>query len=110
VAAASTLWSNDRFDVNPREAFIVDFEQQANKWQEEGDLLVVCLDANEDVREGPVSDMFERLGLQEVILTRHYNYSPPATYNRNTQQVPIDGIFISSELKVTGAGYGAFDN
>ena len=104
------LREQERFDVNPREAFIIDFEQQVGKWQEEGDLMAVCLDANEDVREGPVSDMFYRLGLQEAILTRHYNYSPPATYNRNTQRVPIDGIFISPELQVIGAGYGAFDN
>jgi hypothetical protein len=66
------------------------------------------MDANEDVRQGPVSDMVESLAMQEAILEKHSSASPPATYNRNHQRQPIDGIWVSAGVEIHRAGYLEF--
>ncbi len=66
------------------------------------------MDANEDVRQGTVHDMFAALGLLEAILDKHKDKSPPATQNRNTKRQPIDGIWISSCLFISAGGYLPF--
>ena len=77
---------------DPRKIFVSDMEKEMEKWKNMGEQVIVCLDANEDVRQGPVKDMFDRQNMQEAILTRHQEYSPLATCNKNTTRTPIDGL------------------
>jgi hypothetical protein len=46
--------------------------------------------------------------MKEKILTRHSESSSPATHNRNHQQQPIDGLFVTPSLHAVAAGYEAF--
>jgi hypothetical protein len=99
-----------RFDEEPREAFIKDLEKEIEEWKESGDHLVISMDANEDVRSGNIADMFGRIGgMREAILTRHPQFSPPATFDKNRKRTPIDGIWVSQAVEVVRAGYGAFE-
>jgi hypothetical protein len=69
---------------------------------------VIGMDSNEDIRTGATENFFQALGMKEAILSRHQGKSPPATYNRNLQRQPIDGIWVTPGLRAIGAGYCPF--
>ncbi len=69
-----------------------DLYEEINAWKALGNKIIVMMDANEDVRRGDVNNLFQVLGMTEVILRRHADKSPPATHNRNNNREPIDGI------------------
>lgn len=50
------------------------------EWKNQGDHIIVSMDANEDVRRGEVFDLILPIGLREVILELHQDKSPPATH------------------------------
>ena len=85
-----------------------DLTTAITKWKAAGDHIIIGMDANEDVRQGTVHDMFAALGLLEAILDKHKDKSPPATQNRNTKRQPIDGIWVSSSLQISSGGYLPF--
>jgi exonuclease III len=90
-------------------AFDQDLQQAIKTWNEVGDHIVIALDANDDLRNGPVKRLMARQGLQEAILTKHRDKPTVATYNRNHDCKPIDGIFATRGINITAAGYYAFD-
>ena len=100
--------SKDNFN-DPRIIFLTDLEMEIEKWKAMGEEVIVCLDANEDGRQGPTFDMFTRQNMQAGILARHQDYSPPETCNKNHTRTPIDGIFSTSGISIARAGYDAFD-
>jgi hypothetical protein len=54
----------------PRTKFRVDFVAQLKKWREEGDRLIVCLDANEHIYKksiGQALTNIKGLAMQEVV-------------------------------------------
>jgi hypothetical protein len=93
---------------NPIDALMEDLQKAIKDWKAAGDHIVIGMDANEDVRKGTVHDTFAALGLREAILEKHHDQSPPATQNRNTKRQPIDGIWVSSSLKISAGGYLPF--
>ena len=93
---------------NPRSAILEDVLQLVATWKALGDHVIIGMDANEDVRKGEVHTLFHQAGLTEVILDLHHDLSPPATYNRNTNRQPIDGIWATSGISITRGGYLAF--
>jgi ribonuclease HI len=90
----------------PREAFISDLEQLICGFQTKSYEVVVGLDANEDVTDGPVAAMFARRNMKNAILERYRNVTPPATYNRG--RLSIDAIFHTEGLVPRRGGYDAF--
>jgi hypothetical protein len=96
-------------DRDSQLAFDQDFEKTLKTWSELGDHIVVAMDANDDLRNGPVKRLMARQGLREALLTRHHDKPTVATYNRNHDCKPIDGIFVTGGIKVTAGGYYAFD-
>jgi len=50
-------------DVCPWHAFVRDIGKELDAWLEMGNHIVIALDANEDMRQGPVSDAFRKRGL-----------------------------------------------
>jgi hypothetical protein len=50
----------------------------------------------------------QQLCMQEVILELHSDVSPPATYNRNNQRQPIDGLWATPGITILRGGYLAF--
>jgi hypothetical protein len=81
---------------------------ECTEWMDEGDQLIIGIDANKDVRTGATAEFFQTLGLRDAILDKHSQSSPPATHNRNNQQQPIDGLFVTPGLRAVAAGYSAF--
>ena len=77
----------------PRKLFVKDLKHQLQEWLEEGDHIIVGLDANDDVRKSPIQKMFRELGMRESILDMH-PADPPETNCKNNKRVPIDGIFM----------------
>jgi hypothetical protein len=95
-------------DTAPRTAFYEDLFPLIKSWKNEGDHVIIGMDANEDVRCGETQEFFRALDMNEAILSRHKDKSPPATYNRNESRQPIDGIWTTSGLTAFAAGYAAF--
>ena len=62
----------------PRQMFVQDLKHQLQEWLEEGDHIILGLDANDDVRDSPVQKMLVELGLKEAILDMHPQ-DPPET-------------------------------
>jgi hypothetical protein len=85
-----------------------DLYQEAVTWIDQGNHLVIGMDAKEDIHTGATAEFFQALGMKEATLSWHPRKSPPATYNRNRQRQPIDGIWVTPGLKPAGAGYCAF--
>ena len=90
---------------DPRRAFIKDLETQLDIWIEEGDLLVIGLDANDNVRTGAVNAMLQSKGLTEVHSKRHPHLPSASTCNKNNKDIPVDGIWASPSLECIAAGY-----
>ena len=112
----STAWWQHRMwlleqgdEREPRRAFMEDLCRALQTWLQDGEHIVVGMDANDDLRSGEVARTLERLGLEERILQRHRDRTPQATYHRNTKGKPIDGIFSSPGVPVLAAGYYDWD-
>jgi hypothetical protein len=95
--------------TNPREAIYEDLFDAITSWKALGDHIIVGIDANEDVRTGQTKDLFRSLDMHESILRAHADKSPPATCDKNTNREPIDGIFVTSGIRVIAGGYAAFN-
>ena len=95
-------------DRNPRRAFISDLKDALETWADEGNLFIIGLDANDNVRTGDVNAMLRSMGLVDVHHFRHPHLPPTSTCNKNTQSVPVDGIWASPSLECCAAGYYGF--
>ena len=74
-----------------------------------GDMIVMGIDMNENVRTGKLVKRLQALGLRELILSTHSAASPPDTFVRNTLQTPIEGIWGTETVEVFRAGYLPFN-
>ena len=93
---------------NPRTAFYEDLDVAIQKWLEEGDLIILGLDANEDIHSGETMHWINTWGLTDVMRTTHPDTIRVATCNKNYRNVPIDGIWCSPGLQVEAAGMTGF--
>ncbi len=89
-------------------ALLEDLGKALKQWDAAGEFVAVYMDANEDVRNGPVSDMFMAANFYEQITGRHAPNPPPATHEKNTKGVPIDGIWTNFANKQMRCGYLPF--
>ena len=65
------------------------------------------MDANEHVENNRMTECFEALDLKEAILDKHWVvHGTQPTYQRGSD--PIDGIFVSANIKAQAAGYLPF--
>jgi hypothetical protein len=85
----------------PRKCFHDNLMKQLNKWHQEGDRLVVCMDANEDIYKkslGKSLTSSEGLNMVEMVgeLT---GKRIGATFFRGSK--PIDGVWATQDLVVT---------
>jgi hypothetical protein len=95
-------------DRNPRRAFTKDLEAKIDQWLIAGNLLIIGLDANDNVRTGEVNAMLRSKGLKEIHSAQHPDLPPAATCNKNSRDIPVDGIWASPSLDCMAAGYYAF--
>ena len=94
----------------PRLAFLQDLAIDIQLASQAGEMIIVCGDINQDVTEASIESYFVSLGLQNLIFSRHPAASAPATYNRNTSQTSIDGVWASAHLNLVRGGYLDFDD
>ncbi len=99
----------------PRVKFREDLVEQLNAWRTQGDRLIVCLDANEDIYKksiGKVLTSVDGLAMKEVV--GEFTGTPIGpTYFRGSK--PIDAIWATGDIQVAGAcimpaGYGIGDH
>jgi hypothetical protein len=99
----------------PRKKFHGDLVSQLEKWRKDGDRLVVCLDANEDIYKKSLGKSFTKsdgLNMSEVVGDFTVKKIGP-TFFRGSN--PIDGIWATQDVVVTHAsvmpaGYGVGDH
>jgi hypothetical protein len=85
-----------------------DLKIEAYKWITAGEQVIIMLDANGDVRDGEIQQMFSELGMREAIIELHENLPATSTFAHNQQEVPIDGIFATLTVCLQGGGYFPF--
>ena len=99
----------------PRIKFKEDLINMLTKWREQGDRLVVCLDANEDIYKKSIGKTLtspEGLNMKEVV-GDHTGKRIGPTFSRGTK--PIDGVWATSDVSIVSAcimpaGYGIGDH
>jgi len=79
-------------------------------WMQDGDYVVLGLDANADVRSGAVQKELANIGMFDAIIRHHSTKSVPATCNTNESRKPIDGIWTSHGVEVLRCSYLQFDS
>ena len=101
--------------VCPRVKFREDLTALLAKWREEGDRLIVCLDANEDIYKKSIGKALtdsSGLNMREVV-GEFTGKKIGATFCRGTK--PIDGVWATRDLQIASAcimpaGYGIGDH
>ena len=92
-----------KIEQSPEEQFWTDLWDSITKWNDDGEQLILCGDWNQDVRQPAFLDQFSQHNLIPALMSKHDPTTAPETYNGGSD--PIDEIFISSTLTVTGGGY-----
>ncbi len=95
-------------DEDPRAAVYRDLGQDVEKWLADGDNLIIGIDANEDIRTGDTKKAFEEWGLREAIISKFGAQAVPATYHRNENRIPIDGLWHTPGIEILKCGYLGF--
>ena len=91
-------------DGCPQQLFWDDLFAQLDAWKKAGELIVLAVDANQDIRNGALSAAMRHRGIGEVMVGRHGDDLPPTCSGSK----PIDGIFASNEVRITKCGYLGF--
>jgi hypothetical protein len=55
-------------DICPRKAFIRDLFEEVDTWIEQGEQILVALDANKELRRGQVATAFQERNMRELLL------------------------------------------
>jgi len=66
------------------------------------------MDGNCNMRDSDLQHMLNELTLKEILLTKH-GPAGPATSKRNTQAIPIDGMWTTPGIHMEAGGYFKFD-
>ena len=120
--SSTSYQQHRRFFINkkkdltcPRTKFREDLVDQLIRWREEGDRLIVCLDANENIYNksiGKALTDLEGLAMKEVVGS-YTNKKVGPTFFRGSG--PIDGVWATNEITIANAcimpaGYGLGDH
>jgi hypothetical protein len=99
----------------PRMRFKQDLVRLLEKWREQGDRIIVCMDANEDIYRKSIGKTLtdeEGLNMREVV-GEYTGQKIGATYFRGSK--PIDAVWATPDVEVVGAcvmpaGFGVGDH
>jgi hypothetical protein len=97
-----TYWVAKGVDECPRQRFQDDLLAAIEGWLENGDQLLLLMDANSDVRQSEWTELLASRGLVDLITARHGSEGP-ATFQLGSS--PIDGIFGTPGLVGSKGGY-----
>ena len=80
--------------------FRQDFAAQCGKWREDGDRLIITMDANEHTMDGKLRGMLEAEGVGLVEFShKSWGSVPPHTYIDG--KIPIDASYCSPDVEIT---------
>jgi len=85
----------------PREAILIDIAKQIQKWQDDGDQVLLLTDYNDNILSTLVCVWASKLGLVKAVTWLNTTDAPP-TFQRGSR--PIDGIFAAPQLLERAAG------
>ena len=81
-------------DDKPVKKLQKDIADALRQWIDDGEEILLYIDANEDTRKGSWNTLFQSLGMHDMLRTMHERNSPmPATQNTNKSGKPIDALF-----------------
>jgi hypothetical protein len=66
-----------------------------SEWQDLGDTIIIDIDLNDNTWDSEEARRLESWGLVNTHKARHPTREPVATCNKNTRNIPIDGIWCS---------------
>ena len=93
----------------PQAAFCKGLVKAISNWMADGEQIVLGIDANQDVRTGPLTKALRSIGCREAIIAKHISTQPaPATQDRNMLDTSIDSIYTTLPLDTFKCGYLAF--
>jgi hypothetical protein len=99
------------YDINPREQMLDELLHNTEAWiLAAGEVVIIGIDINQKFSDPVLHERFRGVGLTEAISRHHSPSHPPATYNWNYSETPIDGMWVSSQVEFLVCGYGAFDS
>ena len=96
-----------QLQITPYTLFLTDLIQQLTTWISAGDRILLFIDANEQVTNGPIFRALTDINMKELT---HRFWQPgtiPHTHISGTKA--IDGIFATHELEITGLVELSFD-
>ena len=100
------FWRSKGTRSCPRKLFRDQLIASLRKWREGGDRLVLFMDANEDMRDGPLQrELSSSLDMYDVV-SSFSDSAPVATYQRGSRQ--IDGVWATSDLWIIRACFLPF--
>jgi len=88
--------------AHPRTQFWTDLRPLLQAWSDDGEQILIGLDANEKVNTPEITKYFHSLGMTEAILHRHGQDAPPM---HQCGSQAIDGIFVTNGLLGHPSGY-----
>ena len=77
---------------------MTDFLAMLQCWRQQGDRLLIFIDMNKDILNGPLAKRMLRMGLEEAT-HQHWGDIKPHTYLGGKE--PIDAVFHTPDLEVT---------
>ena len=93
----------DIWDIEPRDLFRLDLLAQLKTWVSQGDRIILTMDANDHVLRGRLGrnlvDPANGLGLEEK---SHEVWGDEELNTWIDSSEPIDGVWVSTSLEVTG--------
>ena len=93
-------------DRDPHTAFLEDLDKAVAKWLESGDQLVVGGDFNHEITEAPITTLFEKHGMSNMIFSLHDQTLFPSTSSKAYRNKrTVDGIFATPGLVPIRWGY-----
>ena len=98
-----------RIEGCPRNVLLEDVCAKLLEWRQNGERIVVFIDANENMTCGKFHSMLSGpdLGLREAVSFRHPDprWTHTGTYSKGpyTGQYPIDGVYVSPDLPIRAA-------
>ena len=112
-----TVWSQQEHYFKEQEdiqvpgvyaLFICDLCKFLGELRDDGNHVVLGIDASDDIRDGKVTKALLEVGILETVVSNHGGESVPATCATNKQRKPIDSIWTSPGLTVLKCGFLPF--
>jgi hypothetical protein len=89
---------NHQLSTTLQRLFMINFLAMLQVWHQQGDRLLIFMDMNEHILNGPLAKRMLGMGLEEA-MHQHWGDIKPHTYMGGKE--PIDAVFHTPDLEVT---------